>query len=232
MVKKILIIVLFITCCINQPFLPEEDGPLRRVISLDGEWELLKSTTLDIHRAKGDWEKIRVPHNLSVRDGIHKAWYKCRFSGVNAPKVVLAFESVNFRCVVYLNKKLVGEHTGGYLPFEIDITKYVKETNELLVGVEGVTAVLKKETIPDFLGEGALDSILYPVGSGFHIFGIWQSVSIKTYPRLYVKDVFIKPSLKTKTLSVDITVTNEDTKQRTITIENEIVCTCANFVIA
>jgi beta-galactosidase len=223
MVKKILIIVLFITCCINQPFLPEEDGPFRRVISLDGEWELLKSTTLNISQTKGDWEKIRVPHNLSVWDGIHKAWYKCRFSGVNAPKVVLAFDSVNFRCVVYINKKLVGEHTGGYLPFEIDITKYVKETNELLVGVEDVTAVLKKETIPDFLGEGAPDSILYPVGSGFHIFGIWQSVSIKTYPRLYVKDVFIKPSYRTKTLSVDITVTNEDTLQRTVAIKNEVV---------
>lgn len=226
MVKKILICVLFVTCCINQPFLPEEDEPFqRRVISLDGEWELLKSTgPLDIAQTKTEtWEKIRVPHSLSVWDNIHRAWYKCRFSGVKAPRTMLAFDSVNFRCIVYVNNQFVGEHTGGYLPFEIDITEYVKETNELLVGVEDVTAVLKKETIPDFLGEGAPDSILYPVGSGFHIFGIWQSVSVKTYPRVYVKDVFVKPSYKTKTLTVDITVTNEGTIKRTVSIKNEIV---------
>jgi len=172
----------------------------RSITSLDGEWELLKvKGTLDLAQTRMKrWEKIQVPHYLYVGENLHSAWYKCEFSGIKAPKVVLAFESVNFKCVVYINGQFAGEHTGGYLPFEIDITEYVRETNELLVGVEDVAAVLNKAIYPDLL-EGTPDNITYPVGSGFHIFGIWQSVSIKTYPSVYIKDVFLKSSYSTLT---------------------------------
>ncbi len=230
--KREIVVVLLIACCVNQPVVkeetpsPQEIGPTQKglnTISLDGEWELLKVRgELDIDQTRGrTWKKVQVPHYMWVEENVHNAWYRCTFEKVEAPKVVLAFDSVNFRCRVYVNNQFAGEHTGGYLPFEIDITNFMKERNELLVGVEDVASVIKKET-PDLL-DGAPDNVVYPVGSGFHIFGIWQSVSIKTYPSVYITDVFVRTSYRNKTIELEITVRNEDTTEKRIKIKNKIV---------
>ncbi|KYK31595.1 MAG: hypothetical protein AYK19_16650 [Theionarchaea archaeon DG-70-1] len=234
MSKKVLLLagLLVVACCITQPHKESQfqKEPVtvsqRSIISLDGEWELLTvKGDLDFKQTKkkaASWEKIQIPHYLWVDKDLHKAWYKCTFSGVKAPKTVLAFDSVNFKCIIYVNDQFVGEHTGGYLPFEVDITDYIQETNELFVGVEDVTAVLKEEAMPDFL-DGPQDSILYPVGSGYHIFGIWQSVSIKTYPSVYVEDVFVKTFYRTKMIELEITITNQDKTQRMVKITNQVL---------
>lgn len=197
----------------------------RSIYTLDGEWELLTvKGSLDVRQTKTarGWEKVQVPHFLWARENLHRAWYKCTFAGFEAFRMTIAFESVNFRCVVYVNNQFAGEHTGGYLPFEIDITEYVKDTNELLVGVEDVSAVLTEGKIPDLV-EGAPDSILYPVGSGFHIFGLWQSIYIKTYPSVCIEDIFVKTSYRTQSIELDITVTNLDTAEKTLKIDNQIL---------
>lgn len=219
--------VLLISCCTSQPSSEPHIKIVsseRETISLDGEWELLTvKEDLDIAQTKTRaWKQIQVPHHLLVWEGFHRAWYRCRFSGITAPKVVLAFDSVNFRCIIYVNNQFVGEHIGGYLPFEVDITEYIKETNELLVGVENVAAVLKKETYPDLL-EGTPDNITHPVGSGFHIFGIWQSVSLKIYPFVYIEDVFVKCSYRKKEIELEITIADEGKTDRTLIIKNEVV---------
>lgn len=222
------LLVVSLSCCIAQPQKEPQKEPVhvtqRSTISLDGEWELLTvKGDLDVKQTRTNlWEKIQVPHYLWVEKDLHRAWYKCTFFGVKAPKTVLHFESVNFRCIVYVNNQFVGEHIGGYLPFEMDITEYIQETNELLVGVEDVTAVLTEDTLPDFL-EGAPDSILYPVGSGFHLFGVWQSVSLKTYPSVYIEDIFVKTFYRTKKIELEITITNHDEIERTVRISNEIL---------
>lgn len=198
------------------------ESPTRTTISLDGTWELLpvKEDHLDFKQTKArNWRKIRVPHYLSVWDDVHRVWYKCKFTRIEAPRVTLAFNSVNFKCIVYVNDQLIGEHTGGYLPFEIEVTPYIKEENELLIGVEDVTAVFKNESSLDLL-DGAPDNIFYPVGSTYHIFGLWQSVSLKTYPLVRIEDAYVKTSYRQKTIELEITLTNEDKNEVTLTVEN------------
>lgn len=238
--KIILLVIIFLACCINQSpeSLPEKSLPYssppaslsplslaRDTLSLDGEWEFLPVVSqLNIAQTNStSWKKVQVPHFVHVdqNKNQHRAWYKRTFQKVDAPKVVLLFESVNFRCIVYINNQLVDEHIGGYLPFEIDITDYIQETNELLIGVEDVSAVLKSDRFPDFF-ESTPNNILYPVGSGFHIFGLWQSVSLKTYPAVYIDDVVIITSYREHTIQVDITITNEDNSSKTVDVTTSI----------
>ncbi|MGD2248598.1 MAG: glycoside hydrolase family 2 TIM barrel-domain containing protein [Candidatus Methanofastidiosia archaeon] len=231
--KIILLLVAILACCISQPpesSLPESlpeftSSQTRQTISLDGEWEFLPvANQLNIRQTKlKSWKKVQVPHFMYVdeNENLHRAWYKRTFPKVEAPKVVISFESVNFRCIVYVNNQLVDEHIGGYLPFEIDITEYLKETNVLLIGVEDVTAVLKSDSLPDFF-ESTSNNILYPVGSGFRIFGLWQSVSLKTYPHVYIDDVVIITSYREHTIQLDVSITNESNMTKPVIVGNSI----------
>mgnify|MGYP004447924549 FL=1 len=42
-------------------------------------------------------------------------------------RLILHFGAVDQACVVYVNGHQTGRHTGGYLPFELDITDAVHD---------------------------------------------------------------------------------------------------------
>ena len=55
-------------------------------------------------------------------------------------RLILHFGAVDQACVVYVNGKKVVRHTGGYLPFEADITEAVQEgENELAAAVRDLS---------------------------------------------------------------------------------------------
>ena len=97
--------------------------------------------------------------------------------------LILHFGAVDYQCKVYLNKHLIGEHEGGYLPFSFDITGSIRNNNELCVIVtdpsdtEGITK-----------GKQRLESggIFYPCQSG-----IWQTVWLEKVPSVYIKNIII-----------------------------------------
>lgn len=92
-------------------------------------------------------EQIRVPFAVeSCLSGVCKRvskddrlWYRKKFvlSGAfEGKRTLLHFGAVDWECDVYINKKEVGSHIGGYCPFTIDITDALKEgENELVVRV-------------------------------------------------------------------------------------------------
>ena len=47
-------------------------------------------------------------------------------------RCLLHFGAVDQICNVWMNEKLVGGHTGGYLPFTIDVTEQIKQGDNLL----------------------------------------------------------------------------------------------------
>ena len=63
--------------------------------------------------------------------------YRKRFrlpEGFVEGRVLLHFGAVDQECEVFLNKKKLGEHKGGYLPFSFDITRVLLEgENELTI---------------------------------------------------------------------------------------------------
>ena len=67
------------------------------------------------------------------------AWYQREFdlpAGGLSGEVLLRFGAVDYWCQVFVNSTLVGEHEGGYTPFEFPIRKSLQPgTNTLTVRV-------------------------------------------------------------------------------------------------
>ncbi|KAM0426590.1 hypothetical protein ACHAPT_008284 [Fusarium lateritium] len=116
---------------------------------------------------------------LDVRD----MWYETTFEVLEewkGSRVLLNFESVDYKATVFVNGAKKATHVGGYDRFTVDVTENVKfgGSNELLVFVHDPT-----------------DADIIPVGkqtlNPSHIFyrscsGIWQQVWIEAVPKDYI----------------------------------------------
>ena len=79
----------------------------------------------------GDWNT--QARELVFYQGV--VWYKRRFAAGPAPgtRSFLYFGAANYRASVYLNGLLVGEHEGGFTPFNFDVTDQLRSAENLLV---------------------------------------------------------------------------------------------------
>jgi beta-glucuronidase len=95
------------------------------------------------------WTTVNVPHTWNVMpeystyEGI--AWYRKIFTVPESAKnahLRLRFEAVFYLARVWLNDQYLGQHEGGYTPFEFDITSLVKhgDTNVIAIQVDNVRA--------------------------------------------------------------------------------------------
>ena len=133
-------------------------------------------------------------------------------------RIILRFGAVTHFAKVYLNGKLVCEHKGGFLPFEVEINNFISFGNNLLTvavdnkidystlpvgnengsglgtslvtGVEGVTT--KKQNYPNF--------------DFFNYAGIIRPVKIYTTPKNYIKDITITPCVNGKDANINYSV--------------------------
>jgi len=116
--------------------------------SLDGNWSFVtdpsgKLDVADLSTASGA-RTAQVPGSwqsefADLRDYAGVAWYWRTFSAP-APAaghvLLVRFGAVDYKATVYVNGQKAGEHEGGYLPFEIDITPFLRAgENELAVRV-------------------------------------------------------------------------------------------------
>lgn len=84
------------------------------------------------------WSKINLPHTTRVEELVVKdqfqgeSFYRKNFtvSAKEDENVFLYFEGVMIEALVSLNGKEIAHHTGGYLPFTIDITHFIKTNKE------------------------------------------------------------------------------------------------------
>ncbi len=131
-------------------------NPFRQIIDLSGFWDLRFDP-----EGQGDqsgWaggfaggRPVAVPASWNDqfedgRDFLGPAWYQTHFDlpwGWDAARkcIALRFGSVNYMAEVWLNGVRLGQHEGGHLPFEFDVTPHVRsEGNLLVVCVEGELA--------------------------------------------------------------------------------------------
>ncbi len=78
------------------------------------------------------------------------AWYFTEFripKFVEGTQIFLRFEGVNNKAKIFIDGTLIYEHEGGYIPFEIDISKLEKEKDLFLVAK--VDNRLDNESIPN-----------------------------------------------------------------------------------
>ena len=199
---------------INAP-LPEYPRPQmarRSWLNLNGPW-LYAFTDSSRRPAEYDGE-ITVPFSPETElSGVGRAlrsgeylWY-CRdveipaeFSG---KRLLLHFGAVDQGAAVWVNSTQVVRHTGGYLPFEADITDAVED------GYAQITVRVTDDTDRSFQSRGKQSSkrggIWYTPQSG-----IWQTVWLEAVPETYVRSLRITPDIDKATVTVEADVRGDE----------------------
>jgi len=92
------------------------------------EYDFDKSATLKV---PGDWNT--QSDQLFFYEGT--VWYKKSFDYHRQPdkRVFVYFGAANYLADVYLNGEKLGQHEGGFTPFNFEITKLVRDTGNFLV---------------------------------------------------------------------------------------------------
>ncbi|MBM6585013.1 glycoside hydrolase family 2 protein [Pediococcus acidilactici] len=141
--------------------------------------------------------KLSQVQDTSFHDVV---WYKRK---LNCPikwktkQIVINFGAVDYKCEIYLNGKLVGEHEGGNTSFSFNITDFLNFQEDILtVYVEDPS---KDETIPrgkQYWLEKP-DSIWYTRTTG-----IWQTVWLEALDEINITSV----KYHTKVLEAEVTM--------------------------
>ncbi len=172
-------------------------------ICLNGKWDFAVSRTETI--PKSFQEKITVPFVPQSRlSGIGRQldrddilYYRRHFDAPDlndGERLILHFGAVDTHAEVFLNGTSVAAHSGGYLPFSVDITEYVRNENELTVKV-----------IDTLDHDYPYGKQRYDRGGMWYtpISGIWQTVWMEVVPRHYIRSLKTDISLSEATVTVD-----------------------------
>ncbi len=94
------------------------------------EYDFDASETL---RVPGDWNSQK--EKLFFYEGT--VWYKKDFRYQKKPgtRLFVYFGAANYQAIVYLNGKKIGEHKGGFTPFNFEVTDLVRDENFLIIKV-------------------------------------------------------------------------------------------------
>lgn len=175
--------------------------------SLNGLWDYAITPKSEPKPAKFDG-KILVPFAVeSSLSGVGRKvtpddalWYKTTFTVPSAWKgkrLMLNFDAVDWKTVVYVNDIQIGSHTGGYTHFSFDVTPYLKSgANSLVLKVEDATD-------NDFQPRGK--QVSNPSGIWYTaVSGIWQSVWMEPVAPAHVTDYNVVSSIKEKAINVTV----------------------------
>jgi hypothetical protein len=117
------------------------------------------------------------------------------------PVYLLHFGAVDYFATVWLNGQQVGEHEGGYLPFELDVTAALRQDglNELVV------RVIDPGNDADFLPEFTFAEIPHGKQSWYGpIGGIWQSVYLERRTPTHITRLRVTPDVPGEQVRVDL----------------------------
>lgn len=144
--------------------------------------------------------KIRVPYPFQSKlsgvgdESIHNiVWYRKTFKlneEFKRARILLRFGAVDYKSMVWINGRYLGEHIGGYSPFSFDITEYIDYENVLVLRVE------------DFHGDqarGKQDSRFKPSGCTYmRTTGIWQPVWIEACGEAWIERFQVFPRIENR----------------------------------
>lgn len=161
----------------------------RSTININENWQYLNDNVKspDIALETKGWDTINLPHSWNALDATdvipgyrrNASWYKkdIEINKLSGQKYHLYFEGVNIESEVYVNGEKLGEHTGGYIGFRVDITDAVNNgENQILVRADNG---FNPEVIPS-------------QKSDFFIFGgITRDVWLETMPSQYLSNLKI-----------------------------------------
>lgn len=184
-----------------------EESETRKSYSLNEEWYYLEDPIQEIgelNKSSVPWIKINLPHTWNKTDALDSepgyrrniSWYQKEIhipAGAVNKNIVLHFEGVNNKAHVFINGKFAGKHIGGYVGFDIDITSYIKQGNNLL----------------QIKVDNSFDQNLIPSQkSDFLLYGgISRNVWLNIFPKNYIQQVLIQtPKVSEKRASTKLNI--------------------------
>ncbi len=237
--------------------LPFNESDARNRVELTGPWQVARFDDPDMDR--GTYEPIRelpagklrwmgfdVPGNPWKKAPLvfgHRLMFrtKVRIPRASAGRsFLLHFSGTNWIASVFVNGRLAGTHKGVWVPWDLDITKYVRpgETNELAVAVKGTYYAFDMKA----MGGGTIHAArnrplsrqkwtkwvapMYPStkgdGDGYQ-YGIVNPVTLVCAGPTYTADIFVKPSVRRHALNLEYTLRNVTDAPQTVQILAEAV---------
>ncbi|WP_254843566.1 glycoside hydrolase family 2 TIM barrel-domain containing protein [Shewanella sp. UCD-KL21] len=168
-------------------------------ITINSDWQYLESNVKSVSEAlkHSEWQTVVIPHTWNATDTVDSmpgyrrdaSWYR---KTLTLPKntnnrFVVYFEGVNMQAEVFVNGEKAFEHIGGYVGFDVEITRFLSKTgdNEILVRASNE---YNRDLIPsqksDFFIHG----------------GITRDVWLKTLPQNFISRVQVDmPKVSTET---------------------------------
>lgn len=200
----------------------------RDLIDLSGIWEFnFEGEEKELIAVPGSFNDQVVGHDKKnyVGDMIYEKKFIIKNSMVDK-NICLRFGSVTHNAKVYINDKFVGEHTGGFTPFEFNINNFVGiGENKLKVVVNNI---LDYTTLPvgNYIEEKDNNgNIVKKVDENFDFFnyaGIHRPVKLWIKPIEYIDDVIITYDINGKDAKVNFDIkTNSENKNIKVTILDE-----------
>ncbi|KAK1842216.1 beta-glucuronidase precursor [Colletotrichum chrysophilum] len=180
----------------------------RELVSLDGIWNFAIADSVDIE-TDAPWAKI-IPSTLQVpvpasyndifvdekiRSHVGWVYYQRQVTVPRswaAQRYLLRFDAATHHGRVYVDERLVADHSGGYTPFETDITDVVKPGQKFRLTV-AVSNELSWETIPpgriETLANGRQKQ--HYQHDFFNYAGLARSVYLYSVPQNRIKDITV-----------------------------------------
>ena len=122
-------------------------------------------------------------------------------------KPTLCFGAVDWSAKVWINGRFVGEHVGGYTPFELDISRYAHPGKPVTLTVRAYDAcdadtLLGKQTEEWYTPSG----------------GIWQTVWLEGRPQAHIAHIHVTPLTDTCEALFRVSVAGVDGRAYCVTV--------------
>ncbi|MGO9227804.1 MAG: glycoside hydrolase family 2 protein [Bryobacteraceae bacterium] len=124
----------------------------------------------------GDWN-TQKPELLWYEGTI---WYQREFEYVKKPgrRLILWFGAANYQAIVFLNGKKLGQHEGGFTPFQFEVTDAVRDgTNAIVVKVDD---------------QRHADAVPQAVTDWWNYGGLTRDVKLLDVPATFIQDYFVQ----------------------------------------
>lgn len=202
-----------------------------QVISLNNKWTFALDP-LKVGERNGwyqpsfpvkHYDQVSIPHCFSVDPRYllytGTAWY---FKTVDAPalpagsRAFLKFDAVFYKAAIWWNGQRIGDHEGGYTPFELDVTHALQNKNTLAVAVDNswdTTTIPGAKTTDSMLTQNAAQ-----VYAWMNYGGIMRPVYLVIRPDVIIRQMKVEavPDLKKKTAQIRIRAVVKNYSDKTI----------------
>ncbi len=211
----------------------------RKRYSLDGIWNFKQgeyAPGVDARLSAEDLMVVPSSFNDVAVDSekryfVGDSWYERTFavpSFESDEELVLRFGSVTHQAKVYVNGQLLGEHVGGFTPFEVCIPEELTNGNELLISV-CANNILDHTTLPvgnyseEVLPDGSVKKKVVENFDFFNYAGIQRPVQLLVLPKARIEDIVVTYDIHENDATVKVAVVhtaNGGTAKVTLLDEN------------